>query len=225
MLLNKQSQMRRKFRINSRNFLFVVIGFIIGSCSLTSTLPEERTVFVDDRAQVLLAPQVAQPKYLLNVPNQELKETLLSQLSATLNSNNFRTTTDVNAAQFRLEVQNITFTESSSPHTVSDAASPYNGVTFQLANCEVSYTLVLYNRSGGTEKLFETYVIDENREEKVKNNRTLGQVVTGSNKEKDEYRLKAFRDDVFKDVAEKGGRKGANRVCSRMARLIKKGKI
>jgi hypothetical protein len=198
------------------------------SCALTATLPQEKTVFIDDKSQVVLVPQVPQPKYLFFVPNDQLKAAFLQQMTTTMGYNKLTVISQLSEADFRIEIgPSLSFTESSSPYTVNDASSPYNGVTFQLSNCEVSYEAKLYarNKTDGTEKFVESFAISDNKEEKVKNSRTLGQMVTGSNKEKDEYRLKGLRDDVMKEVAEKGGRAGANRICSRMARLIKKGKL
>lgn len=205
-----------------------LLGLGLQSCALTASLPEEKTVYIDDKSQIMLSPNVAVPKYLFAVPNDQLRQALIQQMTTTMGYNKLKVVTNLAEAEFKVEINSaIAFTESASPYTVSDASSPYNGITFQLSNCAVSYTAKLYHRniSTGAEKYLEDFSISENKEEKVKNSRTLGQMVSGSNKDKDEYRLKGLRDDVMKEVAEKGGRAGANRICSRLARLIKKGKL
>jgi hypothetical protein len=199
---------------------FFLLVLALSGCNIGKTLEVEKTVYIDNQI-VYSAFPTATDKYLGNVTEEQVRTAFMVELGSHMSGNKLRPIDARSQADFVLVVTGISLSESSSTYTVDDADSPYNGTTFNLSNCQITTSARLYANSGGRETLLDDFSDSESKEEKVKNNRTLGDMITGDNKDNNEYRLKAFSDDVFIDVAQKGARSLGARVTNKVARYLK----
>lgn len=119
---------------------------------------------------------------------------------------------------FIIEVKGLSITETEFSQTVNDAQSPYNGQTFFLNKVEASCNVIVLNAKTNKQIGLNCSNI-KSREEKLKNNRSLGDLVVGTNKDRKTYREKNLRDDIALDLASDVGR----RIWVPITRRIRKG--
>lgn len=145
-------------------------------------------------------------KYVLGNPSdyeQKFLDNLNSEGKATANVtiNNESTNPD-----FIIEVKSLSVDEKEYSQTVSDAQSPNNGQTFFLNGVDVSCNVVVLD--GKTNKQLGMSCSNmKSRQEKIKNNRTLGQLISGSNKDHKTYHEKTLRSDIALDLSADVGRR------------------
>ncbi len=215
-------------KINSIQIRLAFAGLffiILQGCNIGKQLPTEKKIYITDEAGYEAIITSSVPKYIFNVSEEQIRTAFLRDMKLSMGYNKLIAVDDLSQADFKLVIRSIKIIESETSYTVSDADSPYNGMTFPLANCEIRTKADLYLYSGGKETLLESIEDIEDKEEKVKNSRTLGDLITGDNKDNNQYRLKAFPDNVFEDVAEKGGRSMAAKVTNKLVRRFKKGEL
>ncbi|MBI5540944.1 MAG: hypothetical protein HY951_12845 [Bacteroidia bacterium] len=120
------------------------------------------------------------------------------------------------SADFILDISSFYVRESTNSETVNDAASPYNGKTFQLSSCEAGSTFKLY--TGKREKMLGEWSSSALKDEKISNNRNFGDYVFGANKDNSEYRYKELDDNICTTLSEKCGK----HVIAKLTRKIAK---
>jgi len=123
-----------------------------------------------------------------------------------------------NDPEFSIIVDELVINESTKSETVSDADSPDNGKVFELSELDLSSSGNV-NSPSGTH--VSSWSADKNKEEKVTNSRSGGQIITGDNKDNNTYREKEFSDDEALDLAQKCGRRSGARIINDIVRAIK----
>ncbi len=109
-------------------------------------------------------------------------------------------------ADILLEIKNITITESEFAETVNDEKSPMNGQQFYLNKVECSANINCVDVKTG--KVIGLSCSNTKvRQEKLKNSRDLGDLITGQNKDHTTYRQKLLRDDIAQDLCSDVGRR------------------
>jgi len=121
---------------------------------------------------------------------------------------------------FIIEVKNLNITESDFSQTVSDAKSEYNGKTFFLNKVEASCNVICIDGKTNKQIGFDCGN-SKTRQEKVKNNRNLGDLVSGSNKDHSTYREKTLRSDIASDLAGDVGRRVWVPITKRIRKSLK----
>ncbi|MCB9222583.1 MAG: hypothetical protein R2780_13175 [Crocinitomicaceae bacterium] len=120
--------------------------------------------------------------------------------------------------EFNVRITELLITESTSTETVSDTTSEQNGMTFELTKLD-------YQAKGTLTRLKDNVVYNwsasKDDEEKVKSNRTVIQLATGGNKERNEYREKEFSSNEAVDLAWNIGRRAGNSVVKEIQRSLK----
>ncbi|MCG8575420.1 MAG: hypothetical protein MI810_11085 [Flavobacteriales bacterium] len=120
--------------------------------------------------------------------------------------------------EFTINVSEVTLTESTSIETVNDTTSDDHGKEFEL-------TKLAYMAKGtvvrNSDKVSYDWYATKDKEEKVTSLRSAGQIVTGSNKEKNEYREKELDEGDVEDLMWKCGRRSGNSVVKEIIRSIK----
>lgn len=123
-------------------------------------------------------------------------------------------------ADFALAITNLEITESSKLETINDSKSPYNGQQLELNTVECSVQIAIVNTKNKTKHLMDCSNI-KSRSEKVKNNRDLGDLITGSNKDHTQYRTKLLNDDICIRLAEDVGRRIWVPITRRISKNLK----
>lgn len=123
-------------------------------------------------------------------------------------------------ADFTLSVKLLSVTESSKVETINDSKSPYNGQQIELNTVECSAQITIVNTKNKTKHLMACSDI-KSRSEKVKNNRDLGDLITGSNKDRTQYRTKLLSDNICVSLAEDVGRRVWVPITRRISKNLK----
>jgi hypothetical protein len=123
-------------------------------------------------------------------------------------------------ADFILKVKSLVVTESSKIETINDPKSPFNGQQVELNKVESSVTIEIIDTKNKTKKFMNCFNSKE-RTEKLKNNRDIGDLITGSNKDNTQYRTKLLSDNICLNLSEDVGRRVWVPITRRIVKAIK----
>lgn len=119
-----------------------------------------------------------------------------------------------------LEIKKITVTESDFTETVNDAKSEYNGKQYLLNKVEC-YGEVDCIDAKTNKKIGLSCTNVKSKQEKLKNNRNLGDLISGTNKDHSTYRQKLLRDDIARQLADDVGRRVWVPISKRIKKSLK----
>lgn len=125
---------------------------------------------------------------------------------------------DATNADFILKVKYITITEISFTQKISDAKSPNNGQEVTLSKVECNAEIEVFDVKKNV--VLGTCNATRNKSEEVTNNRDLGDLVSGSNKDHSKYHTKLMRDNISKDFASDLGRRIFVHLTRKIAKAI-----
>lgn len=123
-------------------------------------------------------------------------------------------------ADFILSAKLLSITESSKVETINDSKSPYNGQQVELNTVECSVQLTIVNTKNKNKYLMDCSNI-KSRSEKVTNNRDLGDLITGSNKDHTQYRTKLLDENICLRLTEDVGHRVWVPITRRISNNIK----
>jgi hypothetical protein len=148
--------------------------------------------------------------------NEQLKEQYLIGLKTELQAN--QVILNEVSPEFTVQIASIKINESTTTETVNDTISDNHGQTFELTSFDVSASGTITRVSNG-----ETFSWSANKDkdEKVTTNRTTGQIITGGNKEKTEYREKELSSNIALDFSNKVGSRSAVVIIKEIFKAIK----
>lgn len=112
--------------------------------------------------------------------------------------------------EFVVNVSTFVIKESIRKETVKDTGSTHYGKTFELSTCDLNSTGNVKRPS--TDENLGDWNADKQKEEKLTNNRSLGQIIVGTNKDGSVTRVKQFDDNTFVTLAEQCGRRSGVRI-------------
>jgi hypothetical protein len=121
---------------------------------------------------------------------------------------------------FILEIKYVSITETDSLETIADVQSPNNGQQFLLnkveASCEVIVLDAKTNKQVGA-----SCTNFKSRQEKLKNNRDLAQLISGTNKDHKTYHEKLLDSNIALQLAGDVGRRVWVPITKRVHRSLK----
>lgn len=120
-------------------------------------------------------------------------------------------------ADFVLLIKSFTLSETRDITTVQDEKSPYNGQTYALHSCDADAEFVLYKKG---QKIKSGWA-GVDKDEKLTNNRNVGDYVFGTNKDLTDYRYKGLDETIFIDLSTRCGRRTAARVTKKITKYLK----
>ena len=114
-------------------------------------------------------------------------------------------TNDASQADFILKITSVNVKETHSVEKVNDPNSPYNGQSYNLNSIDCTADVDVINAK--TKVTVATCSNSKIRSEQLKNNRDLGDLITGSNKDNTNYRTKLLSDNICTNLADDVGRR------------------
>lgn len=159
-------------------------------------------------------------KYVVASPGDYESKFLENLISEGKITRNVTIDNETQSPDYIIEVKGLTITESEFSETVNDAASPYNGQTYFLNKVEANCNVVVINAKTNKQIGLSCGNI-KSRQEKLKNNRNLGDLILGTNKDRKSYREKALRDDIALDLAADVGRRVWVPITKRIRKSLK----
>lgn len=202
-----------------KNISFVVLIFmLLQSCYLGKSIDKPVTVYIDDSGlRTQLNQNSAEARYL----NYTTQETYQAEfIKALKNESSYQanvTLVQQLPADYVLKINYFEITESESKETVNDEKSPYNGQFYFLTGID---TKAVFDILKDGNKL-DSYTAYAQKAEKLTNNRDLGQLISGSNKDHTEYRQKMLQDDICVDLSQKCGKRTWNLFTQKLAKKMK----
>lgn len=112
----------------------------------------------------------------------------------------------------------LTVVESTTTEKINDADSPDHGKEFELTKLDLSAQGKVKRVSDGSSRSWTAY---KDKSESTTSSRSAGQVITGDNKDKNEYREKAFESGTAEDLTQKTGRRSGVMIVRDIGKLIK----
>jgi hypothetical protein len=200
----------------------IILGLFLGTCTIFKKEIKKPVVIkiVAPQNYASLGTNVNYLKYVTSAPadyENKFMENLISEGKLTHNI-----TIDNGSANpdYIIEVQGLTVTESEFSQTVSDAQSPYNGQTFFLNKVEAGCNVIVLDAK--TNKQIGMICSNfKSRQEKIKNNRSLGDLIGGANKDHKTYREKTMRNEIAMDLAGDVGRRVWVPITKRIRKSLK----
>ena len=120
--------------------------------------------------------------------------------------------------EFRITFDKLEVTETTKTEKVDDTSSDDQGKEFEL-------TTLNFVASGKVQKISdsstESWTAYKDKSETVTNSRSAGQVLTGDNKDKTEYREKPFDSGTIEDLTRKTGRRSGVVIVRDIGRMMK----
>lgn len=123
-------------------------------------------------------------------------------------------------ADFTIKLKFLKVEESSKTEKINDAKSPYNGQDVLLNTVDVSAEFDIVNNKNKSKHLLGCSN-SKQRSERITNNRDLGDLVTGDNKDHTKYRTKLLSGNIVTNLSEDVGRRIWVPITRRVAKQIK----
>lgn len=197
-----------------KKLTFILIALsILGGCYTSKKLDRQvkATLKMDFAIQLQPGPSA---KYIDKHTEEEYRQAFREGLKKELAYSNVQLV-DENP-EFEIYVTSFVISETVKNQTVTDSSSQYYGKTFELTKCDLTSSGRV--RRPLTDEDLGDWSAQKDKEEKITNNRSFGQVITGTNKDGSVTRVKAFDDDTFITLAEQCGRRSAVRVVKLISR-------
>jgi hypothetical protein len=120
--------------------------------------------------------------------------------------------------EFEINFSEFIITESTKMETVNDTTSEDHGKQYELTTLKYSAKGTVVRIKDGVSY---NWSANKDKSEKVTSLRSGGQVVTGQNKEKNEYREKNFNSEEAGSLAQKCGRRSGASIVKEIIRSLK----
>lgn len=197
-----------------RHFVFLIFICLLSGCYISRNVETPLTLKIDTGFEVNID-KPTDPKYLKDNETDKYKQLFIEGIKNELVNYNV-TVVDKEAEKYDLllKIKEFRVRESVNTSTVDDATSPYHGQSYALHSCDASVDFVLYRNGSETDKGWASV----DKEEKLTNNRNVGDYILGANKDGSEYRHKQLSDDIFEDLSQRAGRRTAARITKKLTK-------
>ncbi|MEO6303816.1 MAG: hypothetical protein ABIP51_11660, partial [Bacteroidia bacterium] len=146
-------------------------------------------------------------KYINNLSKEDIAEHFLKGFdSEAKTTKNVTLKTDESGADFIVRIIAVNINESSKIEKIADEKSPYNGQDMVLNTIECAAELEITDAKDKTKKYSHCYNT-KSRSEKLKNNRDLNDLISGTNKDHTSYRTKLLDDSISVNLSQDVGRR------------------
>jgi len=190
------------------SFILVVV-FALQTCTLFKKGIKKPVIiaFTDRTVPIQINSTAFNAKYTVSLSETSLVENFLKGFDSEAKfTKNVTIVSEEANADYILNVKSLKISESSKVEKISDEKSPYNGQEMVLNTIDVTAEVELINAKDKSKKL-SGCSNTKSRSEKLKNNRDVGDLITGTNKDRTEYRTKLLDDNICANLSEDVGRR------------------
>lgn len=202
---------------------FAIISLTLHTCTLFKKgINKPVTIAMLDRSvPVSISSTALNAKYTVNLAEAGLTENFLKGFDSEAKiTKNVTIVSDEVTADYILKVISLKIVESSKVEKISDEKSPYNGQEMVLNTIDVTAEVELTNAKDKSKKL-SSCSNTKSRSEKLKNNRDVGDLIAGTNKDHTNYRTKLLDDNICNNLSEDVGRRIWVPITRRIAKAQK----
>jgi hypothetical protein len=205
-----------------RSFALILVCVLLCQCTIFKKEIKKPVVvkIVAPEMFASVSANVNYVKYVTESPAAYQSKFMDNFMSEGKGTNNVTIDNESQNPDYILQIKNLSVTEGEFTQTVSDASSPANGQNYFLNKVGVSCEVLCIDGKTNKQIGFSCNNM-KGRQEKVKNNRTLDQMVTGSNKDHKSYHEKAMRSSIAMDLAGDVGRRVWVPITKRIRKSLK----
>jgi hypothetical protein len=197
-----------------RSILLLILITTLGSCYISRKVETPLSLKIDRNFEVNID-KPSDPKYIKESDADKYKQLFIDGIINELSNYNVTViSSEAEKYDLLLKIKELRVRETVNTSTVDDAASPYHGQSYSLHSCDAAVDFVLYRNGAETDKGWASV----DKEEKLTNNRNVGDYILGSNKDGSEYRHKQLSDDIFEDLSQRAGRRTAARITKKLTK-------
>ncbi len=188
-----------------------LLTFSFQSCILFKKKVTKPVVInvIKDQVTILIQSNLSYTKYIQTYKQDSI---FLKFIKGFTSEANFTTNVTLvyneeEKANYNLRIKKIILNESSTIETINNEKSEFNGKQVELhrVNCSAEVELVKLGTSNNQVPIICKN--DKDKTEKIKNNRDINDLLSGSNKDNTIYRTKLLSNDVGMDLAEDVGKR------------------
>lgn len=160
------------------------------------------------------------PKYLNNYKSQQFINAFLKSFKTEGNlTKNITFSFNNPDADFLLTVDSFYVIEYDHTTTINDDKSPYNGQQVVLNTIASDVRIKIIDKKDKSKKIKECYYV-KYKSEKMKNNRTLNDLVSDTNKDRTVYRTKPLNDDAAINLVDDVGHNIWVKITKRISKCL-----
>ncbi len=186
-----------------------VISLTLQTCTLFKKGISKPVILAmpDRSVPVSISSTALNAKYTINLAETGLTENFLKGFDSEAKiTKNVSIVSEETNADYILRVVSLKIVESSKVEKINDEKSPYNGQEMVLNTIDVTAEVELTNAKDRSKKL-SSCSNTKSRSEKLKNNRDVGDLIMGTNKDHTNYRTKLLDDNICGNLSEDVGRR------------------
>ena len=197
---------------NAHIFLIILT---LSSCYFSKTVDREVHVRIDENIPVSLFNN-GNSNFIGAGSEADYQAKFLEGMKSEFNGS--QVIIDQANPEFEIHVTSFSITESTSEYTVNDTTSEDHGRKYELSELDLEAKGTVVRLSNNQSYSWSAL---KDKEEKVTSNRNAGQMVTGQNKEKNEYRKKDFSENEAVDLSWNCGRRAGTSIVKEIIRALK----
>lgn len=207
--------MRKTFFPIRVGSLIVALAFVLNGCYVTT-----KTLENDVHVRIISPNSITRiddgnPEFLSKATDSQLLEEFRNGLASEFSGN--RVIIDDLNPEFEIVINEIRITESRKNDTIHDADSDDNGKVFVLSSLDLTANGTMRRLSDGS---VENWSADKSNDEKTTSSRSVGQMVSGSNQERNVYREKEFNSTEAADLTSNLGRRSGVMIIKDLVRIL-----
>jgi len=198
--------------------LTISLGFLFSGCyvNLKSKIDKPVTVEISDNLPVVIS-NTGNTNFSGNITQEQYVEAFMLGLKGELGGTE-NVTIVASGGQYLVTFEQLKVDETTKIEKIDDKDSEDHGKEFELTSLDFAASGNVVRVSDGSTRSWTAY---KDKDESTTNSRSAGQVLTGDNKDKTEYREKEFDDGTAEDLAQKTGRRSGVVIVRDIGQLMK----
>ena len=207
-----------------KRFIFgtLILFFVLNACTaFKKNIKKPVTVSLIDTVLPTGVISTAQlPKYLNNYKSQQFITAFLKSFKDEANlTKNIAFSFNNPDADFLLTVDSFYVIEYDHTTTINDDKSPYNGQQVVLNTIASDVRIKIIDKKDKSKKIKDCYYV-KYKSEKMKNNRTLNDLVSDTNKDRTVYRTKPMTDEAAMNLVNDVGHNIWVKITKRISKCL-----
>ncbi len=202
--------------------LVIVLNLVFSSCTLfKKNISKEVIVALPDTLFTASIGSTAMyTKYTNTLSSQQIVSSFLKGfVNESKNTANVKFQFGTEGADYLLKIKSLRISETSKTEKINDTKSAYNGQEVLLNTVEAYADLDITELNHPETKL-NSCSNSKQRSESETNNRDLGDLVTGANKDHTKYHTKLLSDNIAISLAEDVGRRVWVPITRRISKQV-----
>ena len=207
-----------------KRFIFgtLILFFVLNACTaFKKNIKKPVTVSLIDTVLPTGVISTAQlPKYLNNYKSQQFITAFLKSFKDEANlTKNIAFSFNNPDADFLLTVDSFYVIEYDHTTTINDDKSPYNGQQVVLNTIASDVRIKIIDKKDKSKKIKDCYYV-KYKSEKMKNNRTLNDLASDTNKDRTVYRTKPMTDEAAMNLVNDVGHNIWVKITKRISKCL-----